>query len=74
MGAKTKKIRAAGKFGSRIGTHARKEYNAIEALQRKRQISPFYKKGKAVRIAAGIWKCMKTGKIFAGPVYYLENN
>jgi len=73
MGAKTKKIKAAGKFGAGYGTKVRSEYNAIEAVQRKRQISPFYSKGKAKRIAAGIWKCMKTGKIFAGPAYSLEN-
>jgi len=72
MGAKTKKIKASGKFGSRVGTLARKEYNAIEAQQRKVQKSPFHPKGRAVRIAAGIWKCLKTGKVFAGPAYYLE--
>lgn len=73
MGAKTKKIRAAGKFRAGGGTSARREYNAIEAIQRKRQNSPFYSKARAKRIAAGIWKCMKTGKIFAGPAYALES-
>lgn len=72
MGAKTKKIKAAGKFGSRIGVLARKEYNAIEALQRKKQKSPFHPRGKVKRIAAGIWKDVRTGKIFAGPAYYFE--
>lgn len=71
MGAKTKKIKAAGKFRSGIGTRARKEYNVIEEEQRKKQKSPF-SKGRAKRIAAGIWKDLKTGKIFAGPAYYLE--
>jgi len=73
MGAKTKKIRAAGKFRHSGGTNVRKLYNNIEALQRKRQKSPFHPRGKAVRIAAGIWKCEKTGKVFAGPAYSLEN-
>ena len=72
MGAKTKKIRSAGKFGAGYGTRVRKNYNKIEDMQRVRQISPFYPKGRAKRIAAGIWKCLKTGKIFAGPAYYLE--
>lgn len=72
MGSKTKKIRAAGKFGTRSGTLTRKEYNSIEALQRRKQQSPFYAKGKVKRISAGIWKDVKTGKIFAGPAYYLE--
>lgn len=72
MGTKTKKIKAAGKFGAGYGTRVRKNYNAIEELQRKRQISPFYPKGKVKRISAGIWKCIKTGRIFAGHAYYLE--
>ncbi len=72
MGSKTKKIKAAGKFRTGFGTRSRKEYNKIEELQRKRQISPFYAKARAKRIAAGIWKCMKTGRIFAGPAYVLD--
>ncbi len=74
MGAKTKKIKAAGKFRTSAGTKARGEYNAIEAVQRKRQISPFYSKARVKRIASGIWKCMKTGKVFAGPAYSLQTN
>ena len=73
MGAKTKKIKAAGKFGSGYGIRVRNEYNALEAVQRKRQASPFYPKGRVKRIAAGIWRCMKTGRIFAGNAYVLEN-
>jgi len=71
MGSKTKKVKAAGKFGAGYGTNVRKNFNAIESKQRKRQISPFYSKGKAKRIASGIWKDVKTGKIFAGPAYSL---
>lgn len=74
MGSKTKKIKAAGKFGAGFGTRVRKEYNAIEAHQRKHQPSPFHPRAKAKRIAAGIWKCMKTGKIFAGHAYSLTSN
>ena len=72
MGSKTKKVRAAGKFGAGYGTRVRKVYNAIEQNQRGDQQSPFHPKGKAKRIAAGIWKCTKTGKIFAGSAYSLE--
>ena len=72
MGSKTKKVKAFGKFGAGYGTNVRKNFNAVESLQRKRQQSPFYTKGKAVRIAAGIWKDVKTGKIFAGPAYLLS--
>ena len=72
MTSKTKKIKAAGKSGAGYGTNVRKAYNKIEAKQRTRQQSPFHPKGKAKRIAAGIWKCSKTGKVFAGPAYSLE--
>jgi len=72
MGSKTKKVGSAGKFGAGYGTNVRKMFNAIEVLQRKRQPSPFYSKGKAKRIASGIWKDVKTGKIFAGPAYSLS--
>lgn len=71
MGAKTKKIKAAGKFGAGYGVRVRNEYNAIEAEQRKEQKSPF-SKGKAKRLAAGIWLDVKTGKKFAGPAYILN--
>ena len=70
MGRKTKKIKSAGRFGAGYGTNVRKKINIIESAQRKKQHSPFCK-GTAKRIAAGIWKCKKTGKIFAGPAYSL---
>jgi len=72
MGSKTKKTRHGGRFGALHGIRVRKKYNIIEDMQRKRQKSPFYEKAKAKRISAGIWKCMKTGKVFAGPAYALE--
>ncbi len=72
MGAKTKKIKAAGKFGAGYGVRVRNEYNAIEAIQRKRQTSPFHPKGRVKRIASGIWKCLKTGRIFAGNAYIID--
>jgi len=72
MASKKKKIKAAGKFGSGYGTRARKTYNKIEFSQRRKQQSPFHPTGQAKRIAMGIWKCLKTGKIFAGPAYSLK--
>jgi len=69
---RTKKSKAFGKFGAGYGTRVKGEYNTIEAVQRKRQASPF-SKGRAKRIAAGIWKDLKTGRIFAGPAYHLES-
>jgi ribosomal protein L37AE/L43A len=72
MGAKTRKIKHAGSFSGGIGVHARNQFNAVESTQRQRQVSPYYAKTKAKRIAAGIWKDVKTGKIFAGPAYSLD--
>ena len=70
MGSKTKKIKAAGKFGAGYGVRVRNEYNSIEEVQRKKQKSP-HSNGRAVRVASGIWKDLKTGKLFAGPAYHL---
>ena len=43
MSSKTKKVKAAGRFRAGFGTRVRKQFNKIEATQRIRQISPFYK-------------------------------
>lgn len=72
MAAKKKKIKASGKFGAGYGRTVRARYNAIESEQRKMQKSPFHPTGRAKRIAPGIWKCLKTGRVFAGHAYYLE--
>jgi len=72
MGSKTKKAKAAGKFGSGYGRRVRMNFNSVESQQRKKQQSPFNKKSKLKRIAAGIWKDIKSGKIFAGPAYYID--
>lgn len=72
MASKTKKIKAFGKFRTSAGTSVRNNYNLVEATQRKAQKSPFHPKGRAKRIAAGIWKCQRTGKIFAGGAYAVD--
>ena len=72
MAAKKKKIKAAGRFGAGYGRKPRNRFNSVESLQRVKQDSPFHPTGRAKRVAAGIWKCLKTGKVFAGHAYYLE--
>lgn len=72
MASKKKKIGAAGKFGAGVGRNVRAMFNKVEHSQRKTQPSPFHPTGSAKRIAAGIWKCQKTGKIFAGHAYFLK--
>ena len=73
MGAKRKKIGAAGKYGAGHGRKVRNRFNAVEKKQRVSQPSPFHPTGKAKRVAVGIWRCLKTGKIFAGPAYHLHD-
>jgi len=72
MGAKKKKIKAAGRFKSGIGVRARKNFNKIEESQRKTQRSPISEGGKAKRLSVGIWLDKKSGKKFAGHAYSLE--
>ena len=72
MARKSKKTKSAGRFGAGYGTRVRASLNKIEQTQRKRQQSPFNHRGRVKRIAAGIWKCQKTGKVFAGPAYSLS--
>ncbi|MBU0906772.1 MAG: 50S ribosomal protein L37ae [Nanoarchaeota archaeon] len=72
MAAKKKKIGAAGRYGAGYGRNVRFRLNTIESSQRQTQPSPFHPTGRAKRISAGIWKCLKTGKIFAGHAYYLK--
>jgi len=69
MARKSKKIKAFGKFGVGYGKRVKVKFNKIEETQRKSQESPFHPTGRAKRISAGIWRCVKTGKIFAGSAY-----
>ncbi len=71
--ARTRKVKASGKHKVGYGTNVRTKFIKVESKQRKKQNSPFHPTGKAKRISAGIWKCLKTGRIFAGKAYYLEN-
>lgn len=73
MGVKTKKVKAAGRFGPGAGTQVRNRLNAVESLQRKKQVCPHCNKSGVKREAAGIWHCHKCGKRFAGHAYYLNS-
>ncbi len=72
MPTKSKKSRSAGRFGARYGKKVRDRLVKVEDKQRKKQPSPFHPNGEAKRIAVGIWKCKKTGKVFANNAYYLD--
>ncbi len=70
--ARTKKVKASGRFGSGYGTNVRRKLVAVESKQRKKQKCPFCKKMSVKRKSAGIWVCKSCGKNFTGGAYYLE--
>ncbi|MDE1848588.1 MAG: 50S ribosomal protein L37ae [Nanoarchaeota archaeon] len=72
MGTKTKKARAAGRFGARYGKRVRNKLSAVESKQRVKQKCPFCGKLGIKRTSRGIWECKKCGKKFASDVYYLS--
>ncbi|MEK6872797.1 MAG: 50S ribosomal protein L37ae [Nanoarchaeota archaeon] len=69
--SKTKKVKAAGRFGARYGRKVRTEIAEIESLQRKKQHCIFCG-GIAKRVSKGIWHCKKCNKKFIGHVYFLK--
>ena len=68
---KTKKVKAAGRFGAGYGTRVRIKLVAIESEQRKKQVCPFCHKRAAKRASKAVWECKKCGKRFASNLYYL---
>jgi len=68
---KTKKVKAAGRFGVRYGRRVRTKIADIEGSQRKKQ-SCLFCNGVAKRLSKGIWQCKKCNKKFAGHTYYIK--
>ena len=68
---RTKKVKAAGRFGVRYGRRVRIKTADIESNQRKKQDCIFCEKGVAKRLSKGIWQCNKCEKKFAGHTYFL---
>ena len=68
---KTKKVKAAGRFGVRYGRRVRTKIADIESHQRKKQQCIFCK-GTVKRLSTGIWQCKKCSKKFAGHAYFLK--
>ena len=67
---KTKKVKAAGRYGARYGRRVRTKIAEIETKQRKKQDCIFCN-GIAKRLSAGIWSCNKCKKKFASHAYFL---
>ena len=73
MSTKTKKSRAAGRFGARYGKRVRSKLADVETKQRVKQKCPLCNKTGVKRVSKGIWECSKCGKKFASDVYYLSS-
>ena len=67
---RTKKVKAAGRFGVRYGRKIRTKIAQIESIQRKKQDCIFCN-GIAKRLSKGIWLCNKCKKKFAHHTYIL---
>jgi len=72
MPSKSKKTRAAGRFGVRYGKRVRSKLAAVEDKQRIKQKCPFCSKLGVKRLSKGIWHCKKCNKKFASDTYYLK--
>ncbi len=65
----TKKVRKAGRFGSRYGVGIRKRLLKVEDKQEKNYVCPFCGFKKVKRKAAGLYTCGKCHASFAGGAY-----
>ena len=66
---RTKKVKAAGKFGARYGVKIRKSIVKIEAVQRQKYVCKKCGKRNVKRVGTGIWECKSCGHKFAGGTY-----
>ena len=65
----TKKVKSAGRFGSRYGVGIRKRILKVESRQHSKHTCPYCGFGKIKREAPGIFSCRKCGKRFTGGAY-----
>ncbi len=67
--SRTKKVRAAGRFGTRYGLRVRRTWLEIEAVQRQKYVCRKCGKKTVKRAGTGIWECKHCGYKFAGGCY-----
>ncbi len=72
MSKKTKRVKSAGRFGSRYGVGIRKRILKIEEKQKAEHLCPSCKKGLLKRKATGIYLCNKCNYKLAGGAYTPE--
>ncbi|MDO8624776.1 MAG: 50S ribosomal protein L37ae [Candidatus Diapherotrites archaeon] len=68
----TKKVKAAGRFGSRYGIGIRKRWLKVAQKQAAPFDCPSCGYAKIKRQAAGIFDCTKCGCRFSGGAYYAQ--
>jgi large subunit ribosomal protein L37Ae len=66
---KTKKVGAAGRFGSRYGKRIGVNFVNIERLKHSKFVCPNCMKNRVKRESAGIWYCPSCKYKFAGKAY-----
>jgi large subunit ribosomal protein L37Ae len=72
MTTKSKKTRAAGRFGARYGKKAKDKLVKVEDKQRVKQKCPFCQKLGVKRLEKGVWKCPRCDKKFASNTFHLD--
>ena len=65
----TKKVKSAGRFGSRYGVGIRKRVVGIETQQKAKHTCPACHFPKVKRLSRGIFRCNKCSHKFAGGTY-----
>ncbi len=69
---RTKKVGAAGRYGTRYGLKIRRRVAEIEAIQRRRARCPRCGHVAVRRKSTGIYVCKKCGYTFTGGAYVIE--
>ncbi|MFH1823380.1 MAG: 50S ribosomal protein L37ae [archaeon] len=70
--ARTKKTKAAGRFGARYGSKVKEKWNAIISKAKVKQKCPYCKKLTAKRQSKGIFLCKSCKKKFTSSAYFIE--
>lgn len=69
---KTKKVKSAGRFGSRYGKKIRDNISEVESKSRAKYECPSCLSQSLKRISKGVWYCKKCKKKVAGGAYSPE--
>lgn len=67
---KTKKVKSAGRFGSRYGRGIRDRVVNVEEKQRRFHECPSCGFNKVKRVSTGLFRCRKCNAVFTGGAYY----